>query len=280
MPTTIEQLRGWMEAPEGTNLEFKEAKNNFHFEKLVDYCVALANEGGGKMLLGVTDRRPRRIVGSEAFAEPGRTEAGLHERLHRRIPIEEIQTPDGRVLVVHVPARLPGTALQVNGRYLKRAGDELAALGADELKAMFAEAGPDFSAEICEGAGIDDLDASAIAAFRSRWASREGDDRRLTWTDEQTLASAELTVGGRLTYAALILFGTYNALGRLLDQCELVFEYRPNDASGSAADRRQFREGFFLWQDALWERINLRNDRQSKGLLINKVSTRDRALLQ
>ena len=263
MPTTIEQLRGWMEAPEGTNLEFKEAKNNFHFEKLVDYCVALANEGGGKMLLGVTDRRPRRIVGSEAFAEPGRTEAGLHERLHRRIPIEEIQTPDGRVLVVHVPARLPGTALQVNGRYLKRAGDELAALGADELKAMFAEAGPDFSAEICEGAGIDDLDASAIAAFRSRWASREGDDRRLTWTDEQTLASAELTVGGRLTYAALILFGTYNALGRLLDQCELVFEYRPNDASGSAADRRQFREGFFLWQDALWERINLRNDRQS-----------------
>jgi|GEM_PF-4857805 len=42
----------------------KEAKQNYQFEKLVDYCVALANEGGGKIILGVTDKRPRRIVGT------------------------------------------------------------------------------------------------------------------------------------------------------------------------------------------------------------------------
>jgi ATP-dependent DNA helicase RecG len=70
MPTTIEQLQDWIAEPEGHNLEFKEAKRNFHFEKLVEYCVALANEGGGKMILGVTDRRPRRIVGTTVFAEP------------------------------------------------------------------------------------------------------------------------------------------------------------------------------------------------------------------
>ncbi len=75
--TTAEDLQTWLDAPEGTNLEFKEAKQNFHFEKLVDYCVALANEGGGKIILGVTDKRPRRIVGTQSFAEPGRTEAGL-----------------------------------------------------------------------------------------------------------------------------------------------------------------------------------------------------------
>ncbi len=80
-------------------------------------------------------------------------------------------------------------------------------------------------------------------------------------------------------YAALILFGTHAALGRHLDQCELVFEYRPTDASGPAADRREFREGFFLWQDALWERINLRNDRQSyqDGLFRNELLTFDEA---
>ena len=38
---------------EDEHLEFKEATNNFHFEELVDYCVALANEGGGRMLLGI-----------------------------------------------------------------------------------------------------------------------------------------------------------------------------------------------------------------------------------
>jgi len=74
LSTSLEQLQQWLSEPEGTNLEFKEAKNNFHFEKLVRYCVALANEGGGKIILGVTDLRPRRIVGTAAFAEPGRVE--------------------------------------------------------------------------------------------------------------------------------------------------------------------------------------------------------------
>lgn len=121
MQTTAEQLQHWLAEPEGVRLEFKEAKQNYHFDKLVEYCVALANEGGGKIIFGVTDRRPRRIVGTAAFAEPGRTEAGLHDRLSHRIPVEEVRTADGRVLVVHVPARLPGTAWQIDGRYLKRA---------------------------------------------------------------------------------------------------------------------------------------------------------------
>ena len=69
--TSVEQIAQWLTEPEGERIEFKSALNNFHFEKLVDYCVALANEGGGKIILGVTDRRPREIVGTNAFAEPG-----------------------------------------------------------------------------------------------------------------------------------------------------------------------------------------------------------------
>src|SRR5579885_3106814 len=46
-------------------------------------------------------------------------------------------------------------------------------------------------------------------------------------------------------------------------QAELVFEYRSSEASGPAADREEYREGFFLWHDAIWNKINLRNDRQS-----------------
>jgi len=263
MQTTAEQLQHWLAEPEGVRLEFKEAKQSYHFDKLVEYCVALANEGGGKIILGVTDRRPRRIVGTAAFAEPGRAEAGLHDRLSHRIPVEEVRTADGRVLVVHVPPRLPGTAWQIDGRYLKRAGDELAALSDTELRAMFAETGPDFSAECCPGATLDDLAAQAIALFRERWGRKTRDERKLQWTDEQTLVDAELLINGGVTYAALILFGTRAALGRWLAQAELVFEYRSSEASGPAADREEYREGFFLWQDAIWAKINLRNERQS-----------------
>ena len=105
--TSHEQLRLWLKTPEGSHFEFKEAKSRYDFEKLVEYCVALANEGGGKIILGATDRRPRQICSSSAFAEPGRTEAGLFDRLQQRISVEEVLLPEGRVLVVHVPSRLP-----------------------------------------------------------------------------------------------------------------------------------------------------------------------------
>lgn len=262
MTTSLDQLREWLGEPEGTRLEFKEAKQNYHFEKLVEYCVALANEGGGRIIFGVTDRRPRQIVGTAAFAEPGRTEAGLHERLGHRIPVEELRTPDGRVLVVHVPARLPGTAWQVGGRYFKRAGDDLVPLGSMELRTIFAETGPDFSAELCD-ANLADLSAAAVGSFRERWAKKSRDDRKLAWSDVETLTNAELVLDGRPTYAALILFGTRVALGRYLAQGELVFEYRSSEASGPAADREEYREGFFAWHEAIWAKINLRNDRQS-----------------
>lgn len=264
MPTTPAQLQQWLLAPEGQRLEFKEAKQRYDFEKLLKYCVALANEGGGTIVLGVTDKRPRHIVGSQAFEDPGRTEAGLHQRLGHRVPVEELLLPEGRVVVVHVPTRLPGTAWQVDGCYYKRAGDDLAALGDQELRAMFAETGPDFSAQPCVGATLADLDTACMAVFRERWARKTADPRKRDWTDAETLRNAELLVeGDQISYAALILFGTRAALTRWLAQAELVFEYRSSEAAGPASDREEYRQGFFAWQDLLWNKINLRNDRQS-----------------
>lgn len=277
MATSLDELLAWLVAPE-TNFEFKAARGGDpHLDTMAKYCVALANEGGGKIVLGVTDKRPREIVGTPAYPSPERTAAGLHQRLHRRVSIEEVSTPAGRVVVIHVPGRAPGNPWHLDGQYLKRAGDEQAPLSEDELRAIFAETGPDFSAQVCPDATLGDLDPAAIAAFRNRWAAKEADDRRLSWTAEQTLSNAELLVDGGITYAALILFGTYAALGRHLAQAELVFEYRSSDASGPAADRREFREGFFLWHDAVWERINLRNDKQSyqDGLFRNELWTFD-----
>ena len=149
MTTSREQFRQWLEAPEGARLEFKEARRRYDLQKLLQYCVALANEGGGHVLLGVSDHRPRKVVGTQAFSEPGRTEAGLRQRLGHRVPVEELRYDNRRVLIVHVPARLPGTAWHLDRRYLKRAGDELAPLGDAELKSMFDETGPDFSAQPC-----------------------------------------------------------------------------------------------------------------------------------
>lgn len=118
----VAQLEDWMNDDEDEHLEFKEAKSNFHFETLADSCAALANERGGKIILGVTDRRPRRVVGSQAFSELGRTKAGLIERLHLRIEAWEAPHPDGRVVVFDVPSRPIGVPISYRSPTRVRTG--------------------------------------------------------------------------------------------------------------------------------------------------------------
>ena len=69
MTVSLNELESWLDAGEDEHLEFKEAKTRFDFETLVKYCVALANEGGGRVILGVTDKQPRTVVGSQAFSK-------------------------------------------------------------------------------------------------------------------------------------------------------------------------------------------------------------------
>ena len=56
---TVEEL---LEAKEGENIQFKEAKNRFSFDEAAQCCCALANCGGGKLVFGSTDARPRQVV--------------------------------------------------------------------------------------------------------------------------------------------------------------------------------------------------------------------------
>lgn len=155
MPTTASQIDALLAVrSEGEHLEFKEAKNNFHFEVLVDYCVALANEGGGIMMLGITDALPRRVVGTAAFDVPERTVAGVHERLQMKVTFEEVSHPAGRVLVFHVPSRPVGQPVHHKGRYLMRAGEELVPMTPDQLKKIMAEGEPDWALKpAMEGCG-------------------------------------------------------------------------------------------------------------------------------
>ena len=92
----------------------------------------------------------------------------------------------------------------------------------------------------------------------SRWSRKA---RSPTfWNSPERLSDAELLIGGRPTFAAFILFGTPAAVGRHLSQGETIFEYRMSEASIRHIEREEFRAGFFLWHDRIWELINRRNE--------------------
>jgi ATP-dependent DNA helicase RecG len=277
MSVTPEQINALLGHIEGENLEFKEAQNRFSFDDLARYCAALANEGGGKIILGVSDARPRKVVGTKAFEQLERTRAGLMQKAPLRIEVSEVRHPGGRVLVFEIPSRPLGTAIKVDGIYWMRRADGLVAMSEEKLRLAFAETGRDFSVEICPHATMADLSPEAVEDFRKRWVKHSGNKALERLSQEQLLRDAEALSDGGLTYAALILFGTREALGRCLAQAEVVFEYRSSDASGPAQQREDLRKGFFSLYDALWNTINLRNDKQhyEEGLFVHDIHTFD-----
>jgi ATP-dependent DNA helicase RecG len=274
MSITVEQLGELLNAQEGERLEFKEARTGYHFEELAKYCAALANEGGGRIILGITDKRPRKVVGSQAFPQPERTRAGLMENIPLRIECNELQHPAGRVLVFEVPSRPVGTPIRYRGYWMRR-GDSLVEMPPERLREIFAEVGHDFSADVCPHLIVGDLSAEAMENFRRRWMGKTKNQGLATLSHEQLLRDIDAFSGNRLTYAALILFGTRQAVRKHLQQAEVIFEYRSSEASGPAQQRKEYQEGFFNYYDELWNVINLRNDLQhyQDGLFVLDIPT-------
>jgi ATP-dependent DNA helicase RecG len=263
----LEELKDLLRNNESENLEFKKAENTFSHDKAVKYCCAIANEKGGHFILGVDD--VKNIVGTKAFESLQKIKTAVRNDLNLSVEISEIYEEDKRVLVFNIPSRPIGTPLKYQDIYWTRCGEELVAMTADKLRRIFDEAAPDFSGEICKDALLSDLSEDAISIFRSKWHQKEGKKDILKWDIPDLLENAELTIDGFVTYAALILLGTHKSLGRFLSCAETVFEYRTSETSIPYQDRVEYREGYLLWFDHLWNKINSRNNLQQyrSGLL-------------
>jgi ATP-dependent DNA helicase RecG len=163
----------------------------------------------------------------------------------------------------------------LEGAYWMRAGEDLVPMTPDMLRRIFDEARPDFSAEVCHGATLSDLDPLAIEELRRRWHGRSGLATILSLRPEHLLRDAELITERGVTYAALIMLATRAAISHYLAAAEVIFEYRSSEIAGPASQREEFRCGFLLFYEKVWELINLRNDKQhyQYGLVMYDVPT-------
>lgn len=159
MSISAAQIDLWRSsASETQHLEFKEAGNQYDTRKLCRYCVAIANEGGGHLVLGIADKPPRPVVGSQAFAETQDVAEKLFRWLGFRVDVEAVAHPDGRVVVFSIPGRPRGTAYHHEGAYLMRSGEELVPMSEDQLRKIFAEGQPGW----LESASLRDVSAQDV----------------------------------------------------------------------------------------------------------------------
>jgi ATP-dependent DNA helicase RecG len=264
---TIPEIKSFRETED--KVEFKEAKRDFSFaggshtdpaerrKCVLGYVVAQANEGGGRLILGVRENQPNEITGT-SFAEGkiGELADEIFKRLSIRVEIEELFDADKRILVFHIPSRPIGSTLKFEGVPLMRIGDSLRVMSDDEIFRILSEREPDFSATVCERLTFEDLDREAITVMKERYAIKQGNAAFRTLPDLQILSDLDLIDNGKFNYAALILLGTRKALRRLLPNAAVIIEYRITHSMIPYTARQEFQEPLFTAIDKIWAYIN------------------------
>ncbi len=259
---TIAEIKKLRESED--KVEFKQAKMQFSYnterKSVLGYVVALANEGGGKLILGVKEnkRPPHIIVGSLAWqGEEGRLKEQIYRDLKVRVTTDVLYEEDRRVLVIHIPTRPIGRTLKFQDVPLMRVGEDLLPMSDDHLFSILQEQEPDFSAKKCNGLRIKDLDEQAIHKMKQSYARKQKNEQFLHLSTQQALSDLQLLDdNGNLNYACLILLGKKEIIQSKLPQSKTIWEFRNKEEQIHFDAREAIEEPLFIAVDNIWRLIN------------------------
>lgn len=224
---TPEQLRHHLDSLitswENECVEFKDANDNFDTRVIGEYFSALSNEANlrsrdaGWLVFGV-DNKTHKIIGTTYREDLSRLHGLKHQIAQGTDPsvtfreIHELHTAGGRVVLFEIPPSPRGIPIAWNGHYYARQGESLAALDLAKLDEIRKQgAAEDWSAIVCPGATVDDLDPEALAKAReifvAKYRERIPEATIRSWGEAKFLDQAKLTIKGDITRATILLLG-------------------------------------------------------------------------
>ncbi len=233
-------MRELIAGGESMSVEFKRGASVGHLNdrELVEAVACLANAEGGTLLIGVED--DGRVTGCAPrhgeVTDPARVEALV---IHQTVPplsVEcEVHVVDGsEVVVVAVPsaAGVVGTAagrFQRRGLRLDGKPECRAMSPAEILSSTYSFGTLDFATTVASGARFDDLDPDAFDRYRSSVATSRGDAVLAGLPDAELLQSLALGFPQpdgtwRITFGAILLFGTAHAIRRYVPNHEVLIQ--------------------------------------------------------
>jgi ATP-dependent DNA helicase RecG len=202
-------------------VEFKEAKKQYDFNKLGKYFSALSNEANLKckqdawLVFGIEDAN-KSFVNTQFRTNPSALQSlkkEIADKTTQRISfidIHELKLAQGRVVMFQIPAAPQGLPISFDGHYYGRDGESLGALNIEEIERIRSQkTRHDWSAEIVEDGGIDDLCPIAITHARKYFSKKHPNKipEFEEWDNVTFLNKAKLCIKGRITRAALLLLG-------------------------------------------------------------------------
>jgi ATP-dependent DNA helicase RecG len=274
-------LKKLLSQPESEKLEFKEAKRGHNDETTLKYLCALANEGGGKLVLGVTDKHPRTVVGTSYCSDPEKENAlklEVRQQLELGLTWDEHDDNGKRVLMLTIESRPQGKPLCYKKVFWKRSGSSLVAMSFTELQEI-AKEGKDYSAEPLQDLSIKEhLDKEAIHALRKLYQTKK--KKRLSQDDFQFLKDLGLiTSKSEITVACVLLLGTPAAQREYLKQADtnIRYMYYKHQDAIRTSDSELYEGAFILSLEKIWQKIEGRNRKHlfQNGLFMDEIALFD-----
>jgi len=204
-------------------VEYKEAKQQFDFEKLGKYFSALSNEANlrnaecGWLIFGVTDKRT--ICGTAFRKEAKVPSVGLRKLKHEVAgglnggmtfeEVYEFEVEGKRVVAFQIPPSEFATPTTWRGIPWSRENESLVEMPQFKLRAILEQVRPDWSKQVSFEANLDDLNEEAVSFACERFLDKYADKTPVlrSLSQEQLLQKMGLLIHGRVTNAALVLLG-------------------------------------------------------------------------
>jgi len=202
-------------------VEFKHAKNSFETDEIGKYFSALSNEANihehteAWLVFGVEDKT-HTVIGTK-YRHNGNKLPKIKYEISQQttekisfIDVREIMVDGKRVIMFKIPAAPRGMPMTFKGFSYAREHESLIALSIEKIERIRSqERSIDWSAEICRGATMDDLDPEAIRYARVEYARKNPEkvDEINAWTDEMFLNKTKATLRGKVTNTAILLLG-------------------------------------------------------------------------
>ncbi len=244
----------------------KEAKNDYSFEDLGRYFSAISNEANlkgvqyGWLIFGVADNG--HVVGTNyknTRDSLDKLKKDIADHTNDRltfIEIYELYRPEGRIIMFQIPAAPAGIPTSWKGHYYGRENDSLAALSLQELEYIRGLKYSDWSAGLCEGATIEDLDPVALQKARAKYKEKNPKIAGTVdgWNDETFLNKTKIAIDGKITRTAVILLGKDEA-EHYLSPFSVRISWILTDEKGIKQDYKHYGPPFIMSVDEVFAKI-------------------------
>lgn len=259
---TLDEIKKIIQNKESENLEFKDWKNQVSFDGDFDiknknkcilaYCVAIGNERGGYLIIGVDDDGV--IVGTNtSLAEDFKKK--VFDHLQLRVETYEVYEGIKKVIIIKIPSRPIGKILEYAGYRLMRVDESLEKMTQQQEFTILSEGQDDWSAKICTSASESDLNSGAVLKLRTLYKEKNPTTSIDNLSDIQFLQDLGLIKNGAITNACILLVGNKNFIDSNLGQSEICFEYRNKETDIQFVDRKDYRDAFVLIAEEIWSKV-------------------------